>query len=53
VGAAGPNLDDLAPNAESVANAVSNGVGIMPSFGNTLTSEQIADLATYVAEASR
>ena len=53
VGAAGPNLDDLAPNAERVANAVSNGVGIMPSFGNTLTSEQIADLATYVAEASR
>jgi DMSO/TMAO reductase YedYZ molybdopterin-dependent catalytic subunit len=53
VGTVGPSLDDLAHNAESIANAVSNGVGIMPSFGNTLTSDQIADLATYVVEASR
>jgi DMSO/TMAO reductase YedYZ molybdopterin-dependent catalytic subunit/mono/diheme cytochrome c family protein len=53
VGAVGPNLDTLALNAELVENAVSNGVGIMPSFGNTLSKEQIADLAAYVVEASR
>jgi mono/diheme cytochrome c family protein len=53
MGAVGPSLDDLKPNEEMVANAVANGVGIMPSFESSLSSEQIADLAKYVLEASR
>ncbi len=53
IGAVGPNLDQLGPDRGTVTNAVSNGVGIMPSFGNTLTEAKITDLATYVFEATR
>ena len=53
LGAVGPNLDQLASSVESVTRAVSNGVGIMPSFENALSPDQISDLATYVVEASR
>jgi DMSO/TMAO reductase YedYZ molybdopterin-dependent catalytic subunit/mono/diheme cytochrome c family protein len=52
-GAVGPSLDDLRPSEEMVIKATANGVGIMPSFKDTLSSEQIADLARYVFEASR
>lgn len=52
-GAVGPSLDDLRPSEEMVIKATANGVGVMPSFKNTLSSEQIADLAKYVFEASR
>jgi len=52
-GTVGPDLDMLAPTEEQVANAVKNGVGIMPSFGSTLTPEQITDVARYVLEATR
>jgi mono/diheme cytochrome c family protein len=40
-------------STEVVANAVSNGVGVMPSFGDTLSKDEIVDLATYVVEATR
>jgi len=53
VGAVGPNLDELKPSLEQAQNAVANGVGIMPSFGDSLTPEQIKDLAQYVLEATR
>ncbi len=52
-GITGPNLNELAPNAEKVVNAVTNGVGVMPGYGETLSSDQIANLATYVVEATR
>ncbi len=52
-GAIGPGLDELRPTAERVQAAVLSGVGIMPSYGGTLTDEQIAALARYVAHASR
>ena len=52
-GAVGPSLDDLRPSEEMVINAATNGVGVMPSFKDTMSSEQIADLAKYVFEASR
>jgi len=48
-GAIGPDLDELAPDEDQVAAAVTNGVGIMPAFNETLTSEQIAAVARYVA----
>lgn len=50
-GVVGPNLNDLAPNAERVTQAVTNGVGAMPSYKDILSPEQIRDLATYVSEA--
>jgi DMSO/TMAO reductase YedYZ molybdopterin-dependent catalytic subunit/mono/diheme cytochrome c family protein len=52
VGAVGPNLDELKPSLEQAENAVRNGVGIMPSFGGSLSSEQISDLAQYIKEAT-
>lgn len=48
----GPNLDELKPDAQRVAAAVKNGLGIMPAFGGSLTEEQIQAVAFYVARAS-
>ena len=52
-GAVGPNLDELARSVEQVQAAVTNGVGAMPPFGQTLSPEQIDDVARYVFEATR
>ncbi|MEM9224226.1 MAG: cytochrome c [Pseudomonadota bacterium] len=51
-GAIGPVLDDLKPDAARVRVAVSQGVGIMPSYGEALSPEEIAAVAEYVARAS-
>ena len=48
VGAVGPALDALKPNAERVRVAVTNGVGIMPAYEG-LTTDQIEAVAQYVA----
>jgi DMSO/TMAO reductase YedYZ molybdopterin-dependent catalytic subunit len=53
VGAIGPDLDSLQPDLARVDKAVTHGVGIMPSFGSTLTPREITDLANYVVEATR
>jgi mono/diheme cytochrome c family protein len=50
-GVVGPNLNELAPDAQRVTQAVTNGVGAMPSYKDLLSPEQIRDLATYVSEA--
>ena len=52
-GPIGPNLNVLKPSEVQVAQAVKNGVGIMPSFGTQLSQDEIAALAAYVAEATR
>ncbi len=52
MGAVGPVLDELQPDAQRVATALRNGLGSMPSYKATLTEEQIAALARYVAVAS-
>lgn len=51
-GQVGPVLDELKPDAARVAAALRNGVGSMPSFKATLSEEQIAALAKYVAAAT-
>jgi cytochrome c6 len=48
-GSAGPNLDDLKPSRETVANQVTNGGGGMPSFKETLLKAQIDSVALYVS----
>jgi len=48
-GKIGPSLDELKPDADRVARAVKQGVGVMPAFEESLTDEQIATLAQYVA----
>ena len=48
-GAVGPNLDDLAPDAETVSNQVTSGGGAMPSFSDKLSADDIANVAAYVS----
>ncbi len=48
-GAIGPNLDDLKPTEEQVRMAVTQGVGVMPAFEDSLSEEQIKAVAHYVA----
>lgn len=52
-GAVGPNLNDLKPTEEQVTAAVTDGVGIMPSYKERLTEEKVKDIAKYVFEATK
>jgi len=52
-GEIGPSLDDLKPNEARVQAAVTNGIGVMPAYGETLGKEQIAAVAAYVAAVTR
>lgn len=49
VGQVGPVLDEIKPDAQRVINAVTNGVGAMPSFKGWLSEEQIRAIAKYVS----
>lgn len=51
-GAIGPDLDELKPDFDRVLLTVRTGVGVMPSFAETLTDEQIKAIATYVVYAT-
>jgi mono/diheme cytochrome c family protein len=48
-GTVGPNLDDSQPDFALVVDRVTNGQGAMPSFSETLSEQQIADVAAYVS----
>ncbi|PST18702.1 cytochrome c [Mesorhizobium plurifarium] len=48
VGEVGPNLDELKPDAERVATAVTNGIGPMPA-NEILTEKDIEAVALYVS----
>lgn len=50
-GRIGPSLDELKPDADRVARAVRQGVGVMPPY-ESLSDEQVGVLARYVARAS-
>jgi cytochrome c6 len=49
-GMVGPNLDDLQPTAQAVRLAVTNGVGVMPAYGETLSSEEIEAIVQFVSK---
>ena len=51
-GEVGPVLDELKPSADRVAAALRNGVGLMPSYKDSLTDTQIRAIARYVASVS-
>ena len=51
-GPVGPNLNMLKPSEAQVIQSVTNGVGVMPSFGEQISRDEIAALAAYVAEAT-
>jgi cytochrome c6 len=50
----GPSLDDLKPTQAQVKQAVTNGIGIMPAFGNDkiLTPQEIDAVSFYVEKAT-
>jgi len=50
----GPNLDSLKPLEEQVKLVVTEGLGVMPAFGEEglLTSEEIDAVSFYVANSS-
>jgi mono/diheme cytochrome c family protein len=48
-GSVGPNLDEVRPDAATVAAIVRSGAGTMPSFKGRLSDAQIAAVARYVA----
>jgi cytochrome c6 len=52
-GTLGPDLDDLKPPNETVVTQVTNGGGGMPAFKDTLTEEQIQDVAAYVSSVTQ
>ncbi|HEY5873343.1 MAG TPA: cytochrome c [Gaiellaceae bacterium] len=51
-GTIGPNLDVTKPSVELAVERVTNGAGAMPSFADTLSAEQIQEVATYVSAAA-
>ena len=48
-GNVGPDLDTSKPSTQLVIDRVTNGKGAMPSFGDSLSEAQIADVAAYVS----
>jgi cytochrome c6 len=48
-GEIGPNLDDASPSHDKAVERVTNGQGVMPSFADTLSEQQIQDVAAYVS----
>lgn len=51
-GEVGPNLDELKPELERVRRALVSGVGVMPSFADTLSEDELNAVAAYVVFAS-
>lgn len=49
-GKIGPSLDELKPDASKVREAVTKGVGVMPSFAGKLSPEDIEAVSLYVAK---
>jgi mono/diheme cytochrome c family protein len=52
-GQVGPDLDSVKPTYDKVVTQVTNGGGVMPPFKDTLTEEQIQDVAAYVSSATQ
>jgi cbb3-type cytochrome c oxidase subunit III len=52
-GTVGPNLDESKPAKELVVDRVTNGTGVMPSFKDTLSAEEIEAVADFVATATK
>ena len=51
-GTVGPNLDEAKPDLQLAIDRVTNGSGAMPPFKDTLSEQEIVDVATYVVDAS-
>ena len=47
-GQIGSNLDQLKPQTSQIIYTVTNGIGVMPAFDGTLTTEEIEAVAHYI-----
>ena len=47
-GTVGPNLDEAKPSYDLIIERVTNGASPMPAFKDTLSEEQIQDVAAFV-----
>ena len=45
----GPNLNEIKPDIMRVITAVTNGIGVMPSYQGELSTEEIEAVAYYVS----
>lgn len=52
VGAVGPDLDELNPDLDQIKRALKEGVGVMPSFSDSLSEEERDAVAQYVFHAT-
>ena len=52
-GKLGPSLDELKPDEARALKAIKQGVGVMPSYADNLSPDEIAAVARYVAESVR
>jgi cytochrome c6 len=51
-GTIGPNLDATQPSQELVVDRVTNGAGGMPAFADSLSEDEIQEVAAYVSAAA-
>mgnify|MGYP006094426147 CR=1 FL=1 len=51
-GVIGPNLNQLRPDFSRVMTAVTNGIGVMPSYEGQLKEEEIKAVSHYVSVSS-
>lgn len=51
-GSIGPNLDEASPSRDKVVERVTEGKGVMPSFADQLTEQQIQDVAAFVSQST-
>lgn len=52
VGAVGPDLDELNPDLNQIKKALKEGVGVMPSFADSLSEQELEAVAQYVFHAT-
>ncbi|MGB6104024.1 MAG: cytochrome c [Pusillimonas sp.] len=51
-GAIGPDLDELKPDAERIKKVMQEGMGVMPSFADTLDEESMDAIVAYIVQAT-
>lgn len=51
-GTIGPDLDELKPNAEQIKKTMLEGVGVMPSFADSLDEESMDAITAYILHAT-
>ena len=49
IGQIGPNLNQIKPDKKVVLSAVSNGIGVMPSYYGILSSKEMEAVSHYVS----